>query len=55
MIVVESLRDLEQFGIIALTGEADALNYRILCDLTEQGRSLVAEAFRLAACPETGL
>jgi hypothetical protein len=30
-----------------LTGEADALGYRILCDLTASGRQLVAECFGL--------
>lgn len=33
--------DMEQFGIIHLTGEADALNRRGLFDLTDEGRELV--------------
>lgn len=33
--------DMEQFGVIHLTGEADALSRRGLFDLTEDGRKLV--------------
>ena len=43
MLTVKCLRDLEEFGIVPLTGEADALSYRCLCDLTAQGRQIVAE------------
>lgn len=32
---------LEPFGIVPLTGEACALGYRILCDLTEKGKRTV--------------
>jgi hypothetical protein len=42
---IGSLRDLDSYGIHILTGEADALGYRILCDLTEGGRELVAAAW----------
>jgi len=35
--------DLEEFGINALTGEADRTGTRILCDLTDTGKSLVFE------------
>lgn len=42
---VSSLRDLEQFGIIPLTGEACGLMYRVLCDLTENGRRIVEKCF----------
>lgn len=45
MIRIDCLRDLEPFGIIPLTGEADALSFRILCDLTVQGCGIVREAF----------
>lgn len=44
---VSNFKDLEQFGIIALTGEADNLSFRILCDLTPHGRMIVAETFGL--------
>lgn len=40
-----SFRDLEQFGIMPLTGEADALGYRILCDLTPQGVKVFQECY----------
>jgi len=33
--------DLEPFGIVALTGEACSLMYRLLCDLTAQGKRIV--------------
>jgi hypothetical protein len=42
---VSCFRDLEQFGIKPLTGEADALGYRILCDLTEEGVKVFKECF----------
>jgi hypothetical protein len=32
---------MDQFGVIHLTGEGDALNIRAVFDLTEEGRSLV--------------
>lgn len=40
-----SFRDLAQFGIKSLTGEADALGFRILCDLDEQGVRVFKECF----------
>lgn len=39
---IGSFRDLEKHGIDALTGEACAYGYRLLCDLTERGIKLVA-------------
>jgi hypothetical protein len=33
--------DLEPFGFDPLTGEACALGYRILCDLTQKGKQIV--------------
>lgn len=44
MITINALNHLRQFGIDPLTGEADALNFRVLCDLTENGRKIVAQA-----------
>jgi hypothetical protein len=44
------LRHLEQFGIKILTGEADALGYRILCDLDEQGVRVFKECFGMPHC-----
>jgi len=46
---INSLRDLESFGIRSLTGEADRLGYRMLCDLTLEGVSIVAETYGLKA------
>ena len=44
---IARLQDLAEFGINPLTGEADAIAYRALCDLTEEGRALVAETYGL--------
>lgn len=49
MHVINSLRNLEPFGIVPLTGEADKTATRILCDLTEQGRHIVIETLGLPA------
>lgn len=40
-IAISSLNDLRLFGINTLTGEADRLGMRILCDLSEAGIALV--------------
>ena len=48
---VACFRDLEQFGIKCLTGEADALGFRILCDLTEQGVRVFRECFGIPSGP----
>jgi len=45
MLTVKCLRDLDRYGVDLLTGEADALSYRVLCDLTKAGRDLVCEAY----------
>ena len=42
---ISKLADLRQFGIITLTGEADHLGFRILCDLTPQGKRIVEECY----------
>ena len=39
---------MEQFGVIALTGEADALSYRILCDLKTYAVDLLADVYGLS-------
>lgn len=41
MKAIASWAALEPFGILPLTGEACALGYRILCDLTEKGKRSV--------------
>ena len=33
--------DLSEYGVIALTGEACGLSYRILCDVTAEGKKLL--------------
>ncbi|MFH1922710.1 MAG: hypothetical protein ABIP48_22835 [Planctomycetota bacterium] len=48
MLTISGFDDLERFGIHYLTGEADNLSFRGLCDLTELGRRVVAECFGLA-------
>ena len=48
---VACLQDLEQLGIKCLTGEADALGFRILCDLTEQGVRVFKECFGIPTSP----
>lgn len=49
------LNDLREFGIEPLTGEADSLGFRVLCDLTTRGAKIVSETFGLtgkSAFPE---
>ena len=41
MTTVTNWEDMRQFGIIFLTGEADGMGLRILCDLTGPGVELV--------------
>ncbi len=40
--------DLEKFGIVVLTGEACGLGYRLLFDLTQNGKRIVQKCFSLA-------
>lgn len=42
---VLTMRDLTQFGINALTGEACAYSMRTLCDVSDDGRALLQEYF----------
>lgn len=37
--------DLERFGIVPLTGEACGLSYRLLCDVTAQGKKILEKCF----------
>jgi hypothetical protein len=41
---IVSWNDLACYGVDALTGEACGLSYRILCDVTEQGKRILAKA-----------
>ena len=43
MKTVNCWNDLERYGIELLTGEACGLSYRLLCDVTEQGRKILAK------------
>lgn len=43
MISLHNCEDLNQFGIRPLTGEACRVGRRILCDLTDDGRKIVAD------------
>jgi hypothetical protein len=45
MKTVGCLKDLEEFGIYPLTGEACGLMMRILCDFDERGRQVLARRF----------
>ena len=47
MKTISDLRDLRPFGIDILTGEADALSYRLLCDLNKRGVDIICEALGL--------
>jgi hypothetical protein len=51
---VSSFADLAAYGIDPLTGEACGLGYRILCDVTESGRRVLAKALGIPnlALPE---
>ena len=40
--------DLTQYGIVPLTGEACGLMYRILCDVTGGGKSVLEKALGVA-------
>jgi hypothetical protein len=43
MKTISSWRDLQPYGIDLLTGEACGLSYRLLCDVTEQGRRIIGK------------
>lgn len=45
MITIRNWNDLEQFGIVPLTGEACRLSMRLLVDLTPRGKRLVESMF----------
>lgn len=47
MIHITCFADLARFGIQPLSGEADKLGFRILCDLTDNGCDVVRECFGL--------
>lgn len=45
MKTVACLNDLRELGIIPLTGEADNLSFRVLCDLTVNGLKVMQETY----------
>ena len=45
---MQSTQDLERYGIMWLTGEADPYALRILCDLNEQGMQIIKEFLGLS-------
>ena len=47
MKTIRNLSDLRPFGIDLLTGESCALSRRLLCDVTEEGKSLILKALGL--------
>jgi hypothetical protein len=48
---IESMRHLEEYGIIPLTGESDAHMYRILCDVTKRGKAIIERTLALGIAP----
>lgn len=47
MKAMNNLQDIRAYGIELLTGEADRLCMRILCDMNEEGQRLVTDFFGL--------
>ena len=47
MKIVSSWDHLRPYGIDLLTGEACSLMYRLLCDLTQSGKSIVERCHEL--------
>ena len=52
MQTVRSWSDLEKFGIVFLTGESCSLMYRILFDLTANGKAIVERCLSVAITSE---
>ncbi len=55
MIRICNWRDMAQFGIEALTGEACAYSMRLLCDVNEQGRRLLLDYLGLPDATELAI
>jgi hypothetical protein len=49
MRTINSWNELRPFGIDALTGEACGLSYRLLCDVTQRGKSTIEKALGVKA------
>jgi len=41
MKIISGIKQLEEYGIVPLTGESDAHMYRILCDVTRRGKPIL--------------
>lgn len=48
---IDSLRQLEEYGIVPLTGESDAHMYRVLCDVTQQGKAIIERTLGMQITP----
>ena len=48
---IESLRHLEEYGIIPLTGESDAHRYRILCEMNPRGKAVIERSLGIQVTP----
>lgn len=46
---ITCMKDLDEYGIHPLTGEADNLGFRILCDVNSKGYRIICETFGLVA------
>lgn len=53
MLIIQSNKDLEQFGIVLLTGEACAYSRRILCDMTITGYKIFCKCYGFKPVPST--
>jgi hypothetical protein len=42
---ITCFNDLHEHGIIFLTGESDALGFRVLCDFTKKGHAILSKVF----------
>lgn len=49
MLTINGWNDLRQFGIDVLTGEACGLSYRLLCDVTKEGKQTLEKALGVIA------
>jgi len=52
---INSLRDLEQYGIYPLTGEADNLSFRTLCEVDMRGYKILCEVWGMRYTPTADL
>ena len=48
---IESMWQLEEYGIVPLTGESDAHMYRVLCDVTKRGKAIIERTLGIQITP----